>query len=344
MSEGFIKIFGIILFSGLLAYIGDMVGFRMGKKKISIYGLRPRQTATLITISFGIIITIITLAFATIISEDVRVALFKMEEIKTEIRKLTEINDNLTNEKNTAITTIKNLNDEIIERKTEIRKLREFYRELRQSVIVFEVNEMISFEIIEANTSYDKVVEQIKNLFAKSYWKVREAGIQTRPQSEFFEEYNEDIEEKAQIIANSPVRFFLKTVASSNLTLKSEGNEFDMIAISEIKIIEPGSSITSPFYIDGAWDMKAVFNAVNIFFSHLEELLKERNALINTDYFVHPVEIYDISQTLKTYGRRVYLKANFKDPVYSLGPFNFQIEFVDADSIQTGQLPATINE
>ncbi|MGM0607700.1 MAG: DUF3084 domain-containing protein [Candidatus Muiribacteriota bacterium] len=330
MSEGFVKLFGIVLFSGLIAYIGDLVGFRMGKKKISFLGLRPRQTATLITIGFGIIITLITMFFAMIISEDVRVALFHMDEIKTEIRQLSEYNEELSQEQEEAIDTIKDLNEDIIDKKREINQLREFYRELRQNVIIFEVNETISFEIINPNTPKEKIEEQINNLFKKSYAKIQEAGLKTRNLEDFFNEYQKEIEEKARVMENSSNRFFLKTVASSNLTLKSKVNEFDMIAVSEIQILEAGTTLVSPFFIEGSWDKEAVYNAVNMFFDYVEEFLVKNNAMINSDYFVHPVEVYHITELIQEYGDRVYLQAKFSNDVYSLGPFNFNIEFLSS--------------
>jgi len=51
-----ILIVTLILVSGIIAYIGDLTGFRIGKKKISIFGLRPHRTAVFITIIINFVL------------------------------------------------------------------------------------------------------------------------------------------------------------------------------------------------------------------------------------------------------------------------------------------------
>ncbi|MCK9225840.1 MAG: DUF3084 domain-containing protein [Candidatus Muirbacterium halophilum] len=333
MNEGAIKVLGILMFSGLIAYIGDMVGFRVGKKKISLLGLRPKQTATMITVAFGILITSLTMIFGLIVSDDVRVALFMIDNIKAEIREKEELNKTLTTEKRQVLQSVKDLNIEIIQKKKEIEKLTQFYKELKQNVIIIEINEIIAHVIIEKNTPYPEVVKKFEQLFKDSHEEIREKGIKTNPIGNTIEDYRKQINEKAKIIANSPVRFLLETVASSNLTLKSTpGNLFDIIALAETKIISAGETIKSPFYIDSDWDMQAIYNTTTIFFRQVEEFLISRKAFLNSDFFVHPIEIQEICQEIKKFDKRIYLQVNFNKNIYSLGPFNFRVEFLNAET------------
>jgi len=39
-----------------VAYLGDIVGTRIGKRRISLFGLRPRHTSSVITVITGILI------------------------------------------------------------------------------------------------------------------------------------------------------------------------------------------------------------------------------------------------------------------------------------------------
>jgi uncharacterized protein (DUF3084 family) len=79
----------LILVSGIIAYIGDLTGFRIGKKKISIFGLRPHRTAVFVTIITGIVISILTITILSIISHDVRTALFGLDELRERQYELT---------------------------------------------------------------------------------------------------------------------------------------------------------------------------------------------------------------------------------------------------------------
>ncbi len=84
-----ILIVTLILVSGIIAYIGDLTGFRIGKKKISIFGLRPHRTAVFITIITGIVISILTISILSILSNDVRTALFGLDELRERQYELT---------------------------------------------------------------------------------------------------------------------------------------------------------------------------------------------------------------------------------------------------------------
>jgi len=79
----------LIIVSGVLAYLGDVLGMRIGKKRISLFGLRPRDTSRLITAITGMVISIAILITMTIISENVRTALFSMKFIQGQLQSLT---------------------------------------------------------------------------------------------------------------------------------------------------------------------------------------------------------------------------------------------------------------
>lgn len=86
--SGILLILILLFASGLIAYAGDYVGRKAGKKKLSFFGLRPKYTSRIISILTGIIIMIFSLIVLSIFSENVRVALFGMERLKREMTNL----------------------------------------------------------------------------------------------------------------------------------------------------------------------------------------------------------------------------------------------------------------
>ena len=78
----------IAVMGGAIAYIGDKLGTKVGKRKLSIFGLRPKHTSIIVTIVTGILIAAATLSVLTLTSRDVRTALFGMEALKTELAEL----------------------------------------------------------------------------------------------------------------------------------------------------------------------------------------------------------------------------------------------------------------
>lgn len=85
MESGLVVIPLLILVSGAVAYIGNVVGRATGRRRLTIFGLRPRYTAQIITIMTGLLITIITVASVLLVSKDARTGLFRLNELRQQI-------------------------------------------------------------------------------------------------------------------------------------------------------------------------------------------------------------------------------------------------------------------
>jgi uncharacterized protein (DUF3084 family) len=85
----------LIVISGVVAYIGNLVGRATGRRRLSLLGLRPRHTAHLITVLTGMLITVISLGSVLLVSQDARVGLFRLsglrEQIETAEARLAEL-------------------------------------------------------------------------------------------------------------------------------------------------------------------------------------------------------------------------------------------------------------
>lgn len=79
---GLTLVVALIFIGGVVAFIGDKVGRRIGRKRLSLFGLRPRYTSMIITIITGILIAGATLAILAAVSSDVRTALFSMRQLQ----------------------------------------------------------------------------------------------------------------------------------------------------------------------------------------------------------------------------------------------------------------------
>ena len=66
----------LILLGGLIAPFGDMLGTKIGKARFSILKLRPKKTATIITILTGGVISSISIGSLILVSEEFRQRLF----------------------------------------------------------------------------------------------------------------------------------------------------------------------------------------------------------------------------------------------------------------------------
>ena len=78
---GLVLILVLIVTGGVIASIGDRVGSRAGQRKLSLFGLRSRHTSVIATIITGVLITTLTFVILAGASDNVRTALFGMEQL-----------------------------------------------------------------------------------------------------------------------------------------------------------------------------------------------------------------------------------------------------------------------
>lgn len=136
-TSSFLLILVLILLSGVIAYVGDFLGRRVGKRKLSVLALRPRHTAILISIVTGILISAVTLAILSVASQDVRTALFGMEELKAKLA---------------------SLNEEVLSRNAEIERMKETVRMYEEQVATLSAKEK------ELSLSKASLEEQVRSL------------------------------------------------------------------------------------------------------------------------------------------------------------------------------------
>ena len=75
----------LVTASAALSVLGDSVGSKWGKKRVSVFGLRPKNTSRLITAITGALIAVVILGVVAGLSQDVRTALFGMKILKQQL-------------------------------------------------------------------------------------------------------------------------------------------------------------------------------------------------------------------------------------------------------------------
>ncbi|NLY11575.1 MAG: DUF3084 domain-containing protein [Firmicutes bacterium] len=79
---GFTLILTLAVIGGVIAFFGDKIGMKVGRKRLTLFGLRPKHTSIIITILTGVFISGSAITVLSIVSEDVRTALFNMKAIQ----------------------------------------------------------------------------------------------------------------------------------------------------------------------------------------------------------------------------------------------------------------------
>ncbi|NCO75719.1 MAG: DUF3084 domain-containing protein [Cyanobacteria bacterium] len=89
MTSAYILVAAMLILGGLIAALGDRIGTKVGKARLRLFQLRPKQTAIVITISTGILISASTLIILFSFSESLRQGVFELDEILKKRREIT---------------------------------------------------------------------------------------------------------------------------------------------------------------------------------------------------------------------------------------------------------------
>jgi len=139
----------LILLSGAIALVGNAVGRTIGRRRLSIFGLRPRYTAQVITVLTGMLITVTTLLVVLTFSQEARVALFRLNEVLQETRRLEE----------------------------EIRKQEDRLKQLALGDIAYLTNQEVVREVIDGALPSSSVRQRLDALVERAVDLARQNGI-----------------------------------------------------------------------------------------------------------------------------------------------------------------------
>ncbi|WP_299485782.1 DUF3084 domain-containing protein [Acaryochloris sp. IP29b_bin.137] len=98
---GYFLVVVIIILGGAIATLGDRIGSKVGKARLSLFNLRPKNTAIVITIMTGAVISALTLGIVFAFSQQFRDALFRFDDIQKRSRIVQKELDETQAEKDT---------------------------------------------------------------------------------------------------------------------------------------------------------------------------------------------------------------------------------------------------
>ena len=84
--SGWLLILALLVLGGVLSTLGDRLGSRVGKARLSLFHLRPRRTAVLITVLTGSVISAMSLGLMLLVSQRLRVGLFELDQLEARLQ------------------------------------------------------------------------------------------------------------------------------------------------------------------------------------------------------------------------------------------------------------------
>ena len=136
---------------GFIAYLADKMGSKIGKKRMSIFGLRPKHTSILLTVTSGTIIAVLTIGVMAVSSQSARTALFGMDKLQRELKLLNA-------EKAGAAVALDAAKERVEEQN---KKISELDAKMQASM---RENDAMEAKLAEANSMYSKAQEELTTL------------------------------------------------------------------------------------------------------------------------------------------------------------------------------------
>lgn len=246
----------LVLTGGVIAFIGDRLGSKVGKKKLSLFGLRPRHTSILVTIITGILITTVTFGILAIASKDVRTALFGMNKLKAELNEkqsmLEEASGALVNVKNDLNTT----KEEYAKSKKDLEETQEDLEIAQQAAELLRQEQVALQNINQELWSDNQTLIEHNQSLAENNQFLLANNESLKADNLELEKTNNDLQEGIENIRERPIIYRVGELLASGVIKKTDDpvkiqNDLNqIIALANSKIIDRLGTEGSK---DGVW-------------------------------------------------------------------------------------------
>ena len=262
----------LILLGGLIAPFGDLLGTKIGKARFSILKLRPKKTATIVTIITGGFISAISIGLLILVSEEFRQRLFvdipflqkTLDESKKALLPLQEER--------------KRLEDKIDNKEKELNKLKSDVKEFRRGNVVIKRGQTLFIAQVTSNSNIKLDLGKIYNsadIYVQKIVIPSKKGIKNillwRPS---------DISEIEEVTSKGGNWIIL--IKSATNILRGDNFVFVYPELLQNKtIVRRGEVITSEILEKKDLDYKQINSKIKILLRKTRDEIKLRGSIVN---------------------------------------------------------------
>jgi uncharacterized protein (DUF3084 family) len=350
----------LLLIGGSVALIGDYLGRIIGRRRLSIFHLRPRYTAIVITVITGILIAFTTIGALLIVSQDTRTALFGLEELRRGVReKEIELSKRIE-EKNVieqeltkkieekekidlALTSTKEAlakaKESIDKSKQEISILRSTKRDLEKEIkslekeieisrkgkVLFKVGETLLITVIRAGPEKEKLETGLKQILSAADAYVRSLGVKSDKHLIFIRP--QDFNLAVTDLQKQSGEIIVKVEATRNTVW---GEEVPVrFALEKNRRIYKSGTVIAETLIDPTLSIPEIEQEIKNLLTKTHRAAKEAGVIPDPSGTVGSIpysEIFNLAKKIKSNKRAVQLKTLAKSNVYVTGPLEIKFK------------------
>jgi len=262
----------LILLGGLIAPCGDLLGTKIGKSRFSILRLRPKKTATIITVVTGGLISSISIALLSLLSADIRQRLSvdipvlqkTLEDSKKALIPLKEEREKLE--------------DTILQKEKELNQLKNNINEFRRGNVVIKRGQTLF--IAEINSNPNRELDLAKIIDSADKY-VQKIVIPSKNKTD-----NILLWKPSDISAIEKVNRkggnWILVIQSATNVLKGENYVFVAPRLLKNKlIVRKGEVITNDFWDKSDINSKAINSKIKTLITQTRNEIKLRGSIVN---------------------------------------------------------------
>jgi len=262
----------LIFLGGLIAPFGDILGTKIGKARFSILKLRPKKTATIITIITGGFISSISIGLLILVSEEFRQRLFvdipflqkTLDESKKALIPLQEEQEELEGK--------------IIQKEKEVNQLKNNIKEFRRGNIVIRRGQTLFIAEINSNSNVKRDFPKIYNEADKF---VRKIVIPINKEAKNILLWRPSDISKIQTIASRGGNWILLIKSATNV-LKGDNYVFVSPDLLVNKfIVKKGDVITSSILGESDLNLKSINLKIKSLLQATRDKIKSKGSQVS---------------------------------------------------------------
>ncbi len=262
----------LILLGGLIAPFGDILGTKIGKARFSILKLRPKKTATIITIITGGFISSISIGLLILVSEEFRQRLFvdipflqkTLDESKKALIPLQKEQEELEGK--------------IIQKEKELNQLKNNIKEFRRGNVVIKRGQTLFIAEINSNSNVKRDFPKIYNEADKF---VRKIVTPTNKEAKNILLWRPSDITKIQTIAARGGDWILLIKSATNVL---KGDNYVFVAPDLLEnnlIVKKGDVITSSILGESDLNLKAIDLQIKSLLRETRDAIKSKGSQVS---------------------------------------------------------------
>ncbi|MFA5104323.1 MAG: DUF3084 domain-containing protein [Candidatus Margulisiibacteriota bacterium] len=321
----------VVLVSGLIAFVGDRVGHVIGRKRLTLFNLRPRHTAIAITVITGATIAIFTGAILFAVSSDVRTAVFGLDQLKKNISASSKELEGIKKDKQRMLNDIDRLNKTLEESKKEIASLQKTKEKMSKEIttarsgqLLYSVGDIVTSTVIDVSRDKNEINEKLSVILLNTDSAIKKAIGGNK--EHYLSIPTKELDEAVSFLSDKAGSAVIRLVAASNVILGEEiPVHFEIF--ENTQAFQKGEIILTD-NINGSKTSAEIEEKIKELLSRVNEKAIAKGMLPGPDGSVGTIpysRIFEVAKTIKSSGKTMKVNVLSLRDTFSTGPLEIEL-------------------